>query len=74
MFKLGVGAEAKAAKATAAADALQALNKAEAKAAKEPAGPKPIEVVPTSDVGSAVAEEEFPPESEFETSLKAVGE
>ncbi|HMH58821.1 MAG TPA: intein-containing recombinase RecA, partial [Galbitalea sp.] len=69
MFKLGVGAEAKAAKATAAAEALQAQNKADAKAAKAPAGPKPIEVVPT-----AVAEEEFPPASAFEESLKAVGE
>jgi recombination protein RecA len=74
MFKLGVGAEAKAAKATAAADALQAQNalqvqSKDAKAAKEPAGPTPIEVVPTP-----AAEEEFPPESEFETSLKAVGE
>ena len=79
MFKLGVGAEAKAAKATAAADALQAQalqtqalqtqKGAAAKAAKEPAGPTPIEVVPTPE-----AEEEFPPESEFETSLKAVGE
>jgi recombination protein RecA len=74
MFKLGVGAEAKAAKATAAAEALQAQNKADAEAAKAPAGPKPIEVVPT-----AVAEDEFPPESELEASLsastlKAVGE
>jgi recombination protein RecA len=74
MFKLGVGAEAKAAQATAAADALQAQNKADAKAAKEPAGPTPIEVVPTAAVDSSVGEEEFPPESEFETSLKAVGE
>ena len=71
MFKLGVGAEAKAAKAAAAADALQALNKAEAKAAKEPAGPKPIEVVPAAVQKPPVAEEEFPPESEFETSLAA---
>jgi recombination protein RecA len=66
MFKLGVGAEAKAAKATAAADALLAQNKADAAAAKAPAGPKPIEVVP-----AASAEEEFPPESEFESSLAA---
>jgi recombination protein RecA len=69
MFKLGVGAEAKAAKATAAAEALQAQNKADAEAAKAPTGPKPIEVVPT-----AVAKDEFPPESELESSLKAVGE
>jgi recombination protein RecA len=69
MFKLGVGAEAKAAKVTAAADALQAQAKADAKAAKAPAGPKPIEVVPTP-----AAKEEFPPASEFESSLKAVGE
>jgi recombination protein RecA len=69
MFKLGVGAEAKAAKAAAAADALQAENKAAAAAAKAPAGPKPIEVVP-----AAVTEDEFPPESELEASLKAVGE
>jgi recombination protein RecA len=79
MFKLGVGAEAKAAQATAAAAALQAQNKADAKAAKEPAGPTPIEVVPTAAVDSAAGDEEFPPESEFETSrsassLRAVGE
>ena len=76
MFKLGVGAEAKAAQATAAADALQAQallvpKGADAKAAKEPTGPKPIEVVPTSAVGSPVDDEEFPPESEFESSLGA---
>src|SRR6201747_2526727 len=64
MRKLGVGAEAKAAKAAAAAEVLQAQNRADAAAAKAPAGPKPIEVIPT-----AVAEDEFPPESELESSL-----
>ena len=71
MFKLGVGAAAKAAQATAAADSLRAENKAAAEAAKAPTGPKPIEVVPT-----AVAEDQFPPESALNSalSLKAVGE
>jgi recombination protein RecA len=56
MRKLGVGAEAKAAIATAAAEALQAQNKADAQAAKDGiSGPTPIAVKPTKETASKAA-------------------
>jgi recombination protein RecA len=82
MFKLGVGAEARAAAATAAAESLTAQSaaddgKASPKAPKGSAsGPTPIAVVPDGSADDEAFPESVPEDdAEFETSLQpAVGE